>query len=309
MDTTLKVEVKDQPIVVSQTGNGDYKSIAKAVERAWPGATIKIKSGYYEEALVISKPLSLIGDPEGLVIITNSDFSLLTVSSTELKLAHLALVSGLQMPSLDIRASTVDFRESILWTLDIFLKKINPSLMPARALAGESFLGESLRNSIPIRMMIADLLDRQSAGGLAAQENGPSTNEQPGSAQSAPPDVLLSRRSRFNAANSFIGLAHIVANERSTMAFSDCRFDYASLTSWEIGALSLAGCDLFGEAGRPRVCLQEGDLPAPPVPKPREPDLLKREREAILRLRVQKWAAQNQTGPVDYGDYAERKAV
>ena len=311
-ETTLKVGTisESTPIIVSQTGNGDFKSITKAVEHAKPGAIIKIKSGFYEEAVVISKPLALVGDPEGLVVIANSDFAALTVKSTELKLAYLALVSGLQTPAIDIRASKVELEQSILWALDASLKKFNPCLLPARGIVGNSFLGLSMKNSLPIRLMIANLLSSSKNGLGGLRSSGPG-EAGPGHLESiSSPDVALSRESSFSASNSFIGLASLVAWEQSVMSFFDCRFDYASLFAWGAAALSLSGCDVFGEAGQPRVHIAgEGGEKINELAKRHEPDQFKRERDASLQLRVQEWAARHQSDSTEASENAVRRSA
>ncbi|MEI6349504.1 MAG: hypothetical protein WCP06_00185 [Verrucomicrobiota bacterium] len=290
-DTTPKIGTfpESTPIVVSQTGNGDFKSIAKAVEHAKPGATIRIKSGFYEEAVVISKPLALLGDPEGLVVLAHSDFASFTVKSTELKIAHLALVSGLQSPSLDIRASKVELKDSVLWALDTSLKKFNPSLLPARGIVESSFLGASMKYSIPIRLIIANLLGSNKYGLGGSRSSGTeegSTLEPFGS-----PDVILTKESSFSAANSFIGLASLVARDQSVMSFADCRFDSVSLMSWAAEALNFFGCEFFGKAAQPHVHITREEIIESARENRHQPDRFKLERDASLRLRVQEWAS------------------
>lgn len=292
-----------QPIVVSQTGDGDFKSISKAVEAAEPGSTIYIKSGFYEEAIVVSKPLSLIGDPNGLAVITNSNFALLTVLSTELKMAHLALVSGMRLPSVKIVDSIVHFNDSILWALDTFLKDSNPSLLPARALVDESFLGASMRNSIAIGSMIADLLGfskrepdgllppsgHYAALGRRRENSAPAEaeREKASATVSAPlSDVLVRNGSELNVRDSFIGMAGFVARERSSMSFASSRLDYAALTSLEKSEATFCACTILSEENRAtKECVKDPEpgrtTQAEMIPA-RNP--MKREREAVLLL-------------------------
>jgi parallel beta-helix repeat protein len=51
-------------IVDPMPRRGDYTTITKAIESAEPGTRILIRPGFYREALVIDKPLELIGDGE-----------------------------------------------------------------------------------------------------------------------------------------------------------------------------------------------------------------------------------------------------
>lgn len=50
--------------IVSMDGNGDYSTIQQAINNASSGDTIKVKSGYYSENVVVNKSLSLIGEKE-----------------------------------------------------------------------------------------------------------------------------------------------------------------------------------------------------------------------------------------------------
>ena len=272
-------------IVVSQTGGGDFKSIAQAIREAEPGSDIHIRSGYYEEALNISKPLTLRGDPNELAVIANSNFAVLRVRNTQVSIHNLALVSGLRMPSLEFDGAHVRMHDSILWALDTFLKRSNPSLMPARALVGESFLGACLRNLFPIEEILTDLLRlaERAPEGFPQPVRGepnpvPHLNE--------PPDVVLKAASRFMAANSFIGMASFLARDRCRVEFSDSRLDYASVTSTHDSDVVLSGCDRYGEPWKPRVLIRRGPFPDSFEEIHPSPNPVKREMEASLLLRV-----------------------
>ena len=272
-------------LVVSQTGRGDFKSIAKAIAAAPAGATIKIDSGFYEEALVVSKPLTLIGDPNGLAVVTNSDFALLTVKSTELKVQNLAMVAGLRLPSIDIQAAILEFQGSILWTLDPFLKLSNPSLMPARALVSESFLGTCMRGLLTINKLLSDLLRPVDTRPEEAREPSPNggPNAEP---QGGPPDVVLRSGARLAGAGSFIGMASVLGTARSTVTFADCRLAYATVTSCEDSEVHFSGCERFGEPWKPRVYIRRGRFSDTFPQKNPAPDLIKREMEATLQTRA-----------------------
>lgn len=62
-------------LIVSQSGQGDYTSIAEAIKNAKSGDTITVKPGIYREPrLVISKPLRIVGDgPADSIIVENPD--------------------------------------------------------------------------------------------------------------------------------------------------------------------------------------------------------------------------------------------
>jgi len=282
---TQTLEAGDNEVlVVSQTGGGEFKSIARAIAQAKPGATIRIGSGFYEEALVINKPLTLIGDATGLPVITSSDFAVLTVRSAKVTLENIALVSGLRTPSIEIASATVEFNASILWALDTFLKRTTPSLIPARALVAESFLGDCMRNWISIASVIGDLLQPFDF----AREGPPRSAGRELSAppQNQPPDVLLNSGACFAGANSVIGMASFVGNERSTVSFSNCRLDYTSVTSCGGSEVLLSGCERFGDPWKPRVYIQRGGCRETFSQMNAALDLAKREMEAVVRLQI-----------------------
>ena len=267
-------------LVVSQTGDGDYRSIAKAIEAAPEGATIRIGSGFYEEALVVSKPLTLTGDARGLAVLANSNFAVLTVRSGTVRLRNLALVAGLRQPSVEVHGGEVEFENSILWALDSFLKQTNPNLNPARALVGDSFLGACMKGFLPIAEVVSDLLRPALESLVEAADAGRNSPPQTGA------DVLLNSGARFIGAYSFIGMASIVGTARSMLSFADCRLDYTAVTSCEDTVVRFSGCDRFGEPGKPRVHVREGPCNGLPVQKHPAPDPVKREMEATLRRRM-----------------------
>ena len=277
-----------QTLVVSQTGGGDFKSIARAIEHASPGAVIMVKSGFYEESLHISKPLTLIGDEGGLTIVTNSNLAVLSILSAEVKLVNMVLVSGMRSPSIDMQSAELEFNNSILWALDTFLKQVNPSLIPARALVGNSFLGACMRMAFPLAALISDLL-RPAEGG--PEDDSRETAESLPPPKHFPPDVVLTNGSRFSGNNSFIATARFAGCESSTVSFTDCRLDAAAVTSSEDSAVLLSGCDRFGEPWKPRIYIRRGHFADTNSQIHPTPDPVKRELEASLLLRVNSWAA------------------
>jgi nitrous oxidase accessory protein NosD len=81
-------------IVVSQAGNGDYKTISEAIKRATAGSNIYVKSGYYKENLIIDKALNIKGDgPLEDIIVESQDVSCLKMETEQ------AVVCGLSLQS------------------------------------------------------------------------------------------------------------------------------------------------------------------------------------------------------------------
>jgi parallel beta-helix repeat protein len=62
-DPTLAKNDKDpKTIVVDQMHRGDFATITDAIAAAAPGSRILVRSGVYDEALIIDKPLEIIGE-------------------------------------------------------------------------------------------------------------------------------------------------------------------------------------------------------------------------------------------------------
>ena len=54
--------VEPSTLVVAATGGGDHQTITEAVNAAIPGTLILVRPGIYEEGIVMSKPLEILGD-------------------------------------------------------------------------------------------------------------------------------------------------------------------------------------------------------------------------------------------------------
>jgi hypothetical protein len=73
---------------------GDFTTIAEAIEAAQPGARILVRPGYYSEALVLDKPLEIVGDGEREEIVVEATAApALTFQTTVGRVAHLTLRS------------------------------------------------------------------------------------------------------------------------------------------------------------------------------------------------------------------------
>ncbi|WP_300510947.1 right-handed parallel beta-helix repeat-containing protein [Crocosphaera sp.] len=56
-------------MIVDLLGNGDFTSISEAIDNALPDTEIIIRPGLYRETIIIDKPLTLIGEGEGEIIV------------------------------------------------------------------------------------------------------------------------------------------------------------------------------------------------------------------------------------------------
>jgi predicted Zn finger-like uncharacterized protein len=82
----------EAPSIVSPGGDGQYSTLAEALERAPSGAKILVRPGKYSESLVLRKPLEIIGDgPRANIVIEPAGASCLMM------LTDRALVRGLTL--------------------------------------------------------------------------------------------------------------------------------------------------------------------------------------------------------------------
>jgi parallel beta-helix repeat protein len=87
-------KLREQGVVVSPTGKDDYATIGEAIDAVEPDTPIFIKPGVYKEAVVIDKPVALIGEGEVSEIrIESSDADCVTIKTTQ------AVVHGLTLRS------------------------------------------------------------------------------------------------------------------------------------------------------------------------------------------------------------------
>ena len=76
---------------VCSDGTGTHRTITEAIGAASPGDTIKIQTGVYEEVLIFEKPVTLLGDADGFVLIHHPKFTAIKVHQTEVIFENLAL--------------------------------------------------------------------------------------------------------------------------------------------------------------------------------------------------------------------------
>lgn len=80
------------PIIVSQWGDGDYRTISAAIKNSVSGSRIVVRPGLYSEGLLIDKPLAIVGDGSATDIIIES-----TKADCILMATDSALVRGLTL--------------------------------------------------------------------------------------------------------------------------------------------------------------------------------------------------------------------
>jgi hypothetical protein len=78
--------------VVSARGDGDYASITEALKAAAHGARVLVRPGLYEEELVVTKPVELVGDgPREEIVVRGAGASCLRASAEGARVAGLTL--------------------------------------------------------------------------------------------------------------------------------------------------------------------------------------------------------------------------
>ncbi|MCF4969142.1 pectinesterase family protein [Nostoc sp. CMAA1605] len=79
-------------LVVSRLGDGDYQTITEAIANAQPNTSIMVRPGFYQESIVINKPITIIGDGSKADIVIESPDSNCILMETDT-----ATVSGLTL--------------------------------------------------------------------------------------------------------------------------------------------------------------------------------------------------------------------
>ncbi len=80
-------------ITVSADGSGDHKSISAAVKAAPDGATIMVRPGSYTEKLVLTRPVTIVPESDGPVVLQSRQGTAVTVTAGSSTLRQLT-VSG-----------------------------------------------------------------------------------------------------------------------------------------------------------------------------------------------------------------------
>jgi parallel beta-helix repeat protein len=79
--------------IVDASGGGDFRSVQKAIEAAKADDTILVRPGTYEEKLVVSKPLNIVGDgPREAIIVKNGESNVLLWTAPSGKVSGLTLL-------------------------------------------------------------------------------------------------------------------------------------------------------------------------------------------------------------------------
>jgi F-box protein 11 len=79
-------------LVVDPLHRGDYPTVGLAVAAAQPGYLIKVRPGYYNEGIVIDKPLEIVGDgPVDRIVIRAGIGSVIKMSASRVEVRNLTL--------------------------------------------------------------------------------------------------------------------------------------------------------------------------------------------------------------------------
>ena len=83
-------------IVVSSDGNGQYRTISKAINQVRPGGRIRVQSGVYNESLKISKNVEIIGTSINDSIIRSSNEGCIQVFAQNVRIENFGLENASQ---------------------------------------------------------------------------------------------------------------------------------------------------------------------------------------------------------------------
>jgi parallel beta-helix repeat protein len=79
------------PIIVDQSGEGDFSTIGEAIEAAVDGDVILVKAGTYAESITVDKDIALRGEDRDRVILELIDAVLITVAESNGEITDLTL--------------------------------------------------------------------------------------------------------------------------------------------------------------------------------------------------------------------------
>lgn len=78
--------------IVDQRGIGEFSTIREAMASASPGDRILVRSGFYQEALILDKPLEIIGDGDrNEIVVQSAKESVITFKTTLGRVTNLTL--------------------------------------------------------------------------------------------------------------------------------------------------------------------------------------------------------------------------
>lgn len=108
---------KNEPptcVVHQMPRRGDFTTITEAIEKSEPGTKIIVKPGFYQEGLVIDKPLEIIGDGDpGEVVVKAIDKAVILFRTTMGRVANLTLkeAGGSDSHAVDISQGRLELED------------------------------------------------------------------------------------------------------------------------------------------------------------------------------------------------------
>ena len=156
---------------VSKTGNGDFATISEAIAASLPGASILIDAGVYEEALIITKPISLVGQKGGLVIIHHPTFTAVKINDTQVVLKDLAIGIQTNRLTLSFASSRAEIANCIIAPIITLLGEANGTLPAFNSI-------DSLKEQAQQRLKNLDNPPQSGATPSTPNQSGQVYNEQ-----------------------------------------------------------------------------------------------------------------------------------
>jgi F-box protein 11 len=146
--------------IVDPWHRGDHPTISEAIEKADAGDRIVVRPGLYQEALVINKPLEIIGEGEpGEVVVQATGKHVIVFKTTMGRVANLTLqqMGGGKWYGVDIAQGRLELEEC--------------------GITSRSLAGVAIHDGADPRLRRNRIHDNRQGGGVVIYENGQGTLE------------------------------------------------------------------------------------------------------------------------------------
>ena len=228
---------------VSPEGRGTHRTITEAIASASPGDTIRIQSGVYEEVLILEKPVTLIGDGDGFVLIHHPNFTAIKVRQTEVVLENIALGACEAQISLAADGAKVRLSNCVVAPtrqLREMRASITTVISQSKATSVEPPVSAAEKESVLNAISLMN-------GAVVAFEGSVFSNVQT--------DAINSQMAVKNCA---LVTSQILVHEKALLSVDECRFDCGELSpvidSWAESKVILCHAQFLGIAGTAIQC-------------------------------------------------------
>ena len=97
-EISAEIHGTDENITVSASGDADCSTIIEAVRRAAPGATIVVRPGHYSGAVLLQRPVEIVGDGAAAEIVIEAvGREALTIAASGVRVRGITMISRSEM--------------------------------------------------------------------------------------------------------------------------------------------------------------------------------------------------------------------